>query len=121
MTKSEGNEYVPIRTTETNSYLMDVVTGRRVGVIVTNPLLGKYYNQYLTDLSNKGVDVPRDLLNIKYLFADKGFKGSGRITRMGIAYESGDTHILFSNKVIADEAKLKAVMYRVLTDISIRA
>lgn len=102
--------------TETISDVMEVVTGRKEGVIVTNPLLGKYYNQYLADLSNKGVDVPRDLLNITYLFEDKGFKGSGHITSRGLAYVSGDTHIIFSNTVIADEAKLKAVMYKVLTE-----
>lgn len=102
--------------TETISDVMDIVTNKMEGVIVTNPLLGKYFNQYLADLSNIGVDVPRDLLNIKYLFADEGFEGSGRITKMGIAYKSGDTHIIFSNEIIADEAKLKTVMYKVLTE-----
>jgi len=95
--------------------VLDVVTNKIDGIIVTHPLLEKYYLQYMGDLNNKGVDVPRDLLNIKYLFADKGFKGSGRITKMGIAYKSGDTHIIFSNEVIDHKAKLKAVMYKVLT------
>lgn len=103
MTKSVDNMYVPI--SEGSEY-----------VYKTPPLLAKYYNQYLADLSDKGVDVPKDLLNAKFLFADKGFEGSGRITRMGIAYESGDAYILFSNEVIAEEAKLKAVMYKVLTE-----
>lgn len=108
ITKSEGNEYVPIQSvpiSEDSKY-----------VYITPPLLAKYYIQYLANLSNIGVDVPRDLLNIKYLFADEGFEGSGRITKMGIAYKSGDTHIIFSNEIIADEAKLKTVMYKVLTE-----
>jgi hypothetical protein len=115
--QTEGfDESLKVEKVENTPDVVKVVMGEMDGVIVTHPLLGRYYGQYLHDLKLNGVQVPKDLINVKYLLVDDGFKGSKELSNSGVSYINGETHIIFSDQIMKNEDSIKAVMYKVLTE-----
>lgn len=105
-------------TTQTNSRLKQLSQDiDEVEVVVNNNYLLKYYLLYKSELKNRGIFIPNEMLEVKYLFIEEGITNGPDLMSSGKESLSNKDkrYILFSPLLKENEDKIKASLYRELT------
>lgn len=76
------------------------------------------YMGFRADLRNKGVILAQDIFGLKYLLVEEGLENGPELAKHNLESKSDRSkgYILISPTVVADDAKLKATLYKELTE-----